>query len=129
MTLLLKKTLKTLWVLPLTVFLLTSVAQADANPANPNMSQQSMQVDSAGSQGMKESMNSGMDKMQHIKMTGDVDIDFAMMMKIHHQQALDMAKMELANGQSPEMKAIAKKIINAQKKEIAQFDHWLNKQK
>lgn len=52
-----------------------------------------------------------------------------MMMKMHHQQALDMAKMELAHGKSPEMKAMAKKIMIAQKKEIAQFDKWLAKQK
>jgi len=35
--------------------------------------------------------------------------------------------MELANGKSPDMKTMAKKIIAAQKKEIAQFDQWLAK--
>ena len=29
-------------------------------------------------------------------MSGDIDKDFAMMMKIHHQQAVDMSEMELA---------------------------------
>ena len=48
---------------------------------------------------------------------------------MHHQKALEMAKMELASGKSPTMKAMAKKIITAQKKEIAQFDQWLAKQK
>ena len=37
--------------------------------------------------------------------------------------------MELANGKSADMKAMAKQIIAAQKKEIAQFDKWLAKQK
>lgn len=40
---------------------------------------------------------------------------------MQHQQALDMAKMELSNGESHTMKAVAKKIITTQKKEIAQF--------
>ena len=40
-----------------------------------------------------------------------------------------MAEMELANGKSPKMKAMAKQIIVAQKKEIAKFDKWLAKQK
>jgi len=62
-------------------------------------------------------------------MSGDVDKDFAMMMKMHHQQALEMAQMELANGKSPEMKAMAKSIISAQKKEIGEFEKWLAKQK
>jgi uncharacterized protein (DUF305 family) len=61
--------------------------------------------------------------------TGDIDKDFAMMMKLHHQQAVNMAEMQLAKGKSPEMKTMSKQIIAAQKKEIAQFDKWLAKQK
>ena len=52
-----------------------------------------------------------------------------MMMKMHHQQAVNMAQTELANGKSSEMKAMAKRIIAAQKKEIAEFDKWLSKKK
>jgi len=62
-------------------------------------------------------------------MSGDTDKDFATMMKMHHQQALKMAEMELVNGKSAEMKAMAKRISVAQKKEIAHFDNWLAKQK
>ncbi|MDP3252474.1 MAG: DUF305 domain-containing protein [Hydrogenophaga sp.] len=42
---------------------------------------------------------------------------------------MPMAEMQLKTGKSPEMKAMAKQIIVAQKKEIAQFDKWLAKQK
>ena len=59
--------------------------------------------------------------------SGDADKDFAMMMKMHHQQALDMAKIELEHGKSPEMKAMAARIIAAQKKEIAELDQWMKK--
>ena len=65
--------------------------------------------------------------MQDMKASGDTDKDFAMMMKIHHQQALDMAQVELDRGKSPEMKSMARKIIAAQKKEIAEFDKWMKK--
>ena len=82
-----------------------------------------------GSSHMKQSMKAGMDGMQQMQSSGDTDKDFAMMMKVHHQQALDMAEMELAHGKSPELKAMAKNIISAQKKEIAQLDRWLAKQK
>ena len=40
---------------------------------------------------MKEAMMTGMDSMQKMPMSGDTDKDFAMMMKMHHQQALNMA--------------------------------------
>ena len=56
---------------------------------------------------MSHSMTSGMDNMKQMKSTGDVDKDFAMMMKIHHEGALDMAKIELATGKSAELKKMA----------------------
>jgi len=83
----------------------------------------------AGSGGMKQSMMAGMDSMQKMQMSGDWDKDFAVMMKMHHQQGVEMAQMEMMHGKSPAMKSMAKKIISAQQKEIAQFDQWLAKQK
>ena len=79
---------------------------------------------SGGSDRMHMSMMNGVDSMKSMPMTGDIDKDFASMMKMHHQQGVEMAKMELANGKSAEMKAMARKIIAAQQKEIAQFDKW-----
>ena len=74
-------------------------------------------------------MMTGMDDIQKMQMSGDTDKDFAMMMKMHHQKGLKMAQMQLDQGKSPEMKAMAKQIVVAQKKEIAQFDQWLAKHK
>ena len=82
-----------------------------------------------GSRNMMHSMQDGMKKMESMKMTGDVDKDFAMMMKMHHQQALDMAQIEIAQGKSPKLRGMAKKIVLGQKKEIAEFESWLSKQK
>ena len=109
--------------------LMSLTAQAESPSAMPtaNTSHSSMQQASSESHDMKKLMTKGMDSMQTMQMSGDMDKDFAMMMKMHHQQALDMAKMEIAHGKSPEMKAMAKKIVAAQKKEIAQFDKWLAK--
>lgn len=105
------------------------VAQAQPAPAAAPMSKGHMPQSGAGSADMKQSMMSGMDGMQKMQMSGDTDKDFAMMMKLHHQQAVEMSQTELAHGKSPEMKSMAKKIIAAQKKEIAEFDRWLAKQK
>lgn len=80
-----------------------------------------------GSEALSQSMMDDMKKMQGMKPRGDTDKDFAMMMKMHHQQALDMAQIEIEHGNSPEMKAMAKKIFAAQKKEIAEFDQWMSK--
>ena len=88
-----------------------------------------MQKGTMGAGDMKKSMMIGMDGMNKMTMSGDTDKDFAIMMKIHHQQAIDLSEMELAHGKSPAMKAMDKQIIAAQKKEIVQFDQFLAKQK
>ena len=122
-----------MYLVPLAAFWLASApAQAQTAPAmtpSASMPMGQMHKGAAGPHDMKASMMMGMDGMQKMPMSGDTDKDFAMMMKMHHQQALNMAEMELANGKSPEMKTMAKQIIVAQKKEIAQFDKWLAKQK
>ena len=82
-----------------------------------------------GSGDMRSSMAGMMKSMESMKMTGDTDRDFATMMKMHHQGAIDMAKIELQSGKDAKMRAMAKRIIDAQQKEIKEFDQWLAKHK
>jgi uncharacterized protein (DUF305 family) len=81
----------------------------------------------SGGQG-QASMMSGMDKMMKdmaaVPMTGNADQDFVGMMKPHHQGAIDMARYELANGKDPAMLKMARDIIAAQEKEIAEMNAW-----
>lgn len=81
----------------------------------------------AGGMDMKAMMKDSSDKMSSMTMTGNPDIDFAVMMRMHHQGAIDMAQAELKNGKEPQMRKMAQSIIAAQKKEIAQFDSFLAK--
>ena len=122
------RTVQVFCLVPLIAFGFSSAVQAQTKPPAA-MTQAEMPKAMAGPGDMKHSMTMGMENMQKMLMSGDIDKDFAMMMRIHHQGALDMAQMELAQGKSPEMKAMAKQIIASQKKEIAQFDKWLAKQK
>jgi len=78
---------------------------------------------------MRGSMTGMMKNIDSMKMTGDMDRDFATMMKIHHQGAIDMAQTELKSGKDAKMRAMAKRIIEAQQKEIKEFDQWLGKHK
>lgn len=78
---------------------------------------------------MRGSMMATMKNMDSMKMTGDTDRDFASMMKMHHQSAVEMAEMELKKGKDAKMRSMAKRIISAQQKEIKEFDQWLGKQK
>lgn len=126
------KSIRVLCLVPLTVLSLVSAAtqaQTSPEPGVSKMPQGHMQQGTRGSEEMKQSMMAGMESMHKMAITGDTDKDFAMMMKMHHQQGVDMANIELAQGKSPAMKAMAKQIISAQKKEITRFDQWLAKQK
>lgn len=82
---------------------------------------QSMQHAEHSSDMKGMNMQSKMD----MTMTGDADHDFAMMMKSHHQKGIEMAQQELKSGKNAEMKAMAKKIVADQTKEIAKLDKWM----
>jgi uncharacterized protein (DUF305 family) len=82
-------------------------------------------ADPASTAGYKAAMMKMMMPMP--KFTGDADVDFMTQMKPHHQAAIDMARIELANGKDAETKALATAIITAQEKEIAMIDAWLKK--
>lgn len=78
-----------------------------------------------GGMDMKAMMKDSGDKMSSMEMTGKPDVDFAMMMRMHHEGAVKMAEAELRDGKDPQMKSMAKSIIASQKKEIAEFDRFL----
>jgi len=52
------------------------------------------------------------------------DQAFLTMMIPHHEMAVDMARAELASGKDPATKALARRVIAAQSKEIAQMRVW-----
>lgn len=74
---------------------------------------------------MKSKMDDMQGQMMAMKSTGNPDVDFAMMMRVHHQGAITMAEAQLKDGKDPQMKKMAKNIIAAQKKEMAVFDKFL----
>jgi uncharacterized protein (DUF305 family) len=67
-----------------------------------------------------------MDAMADQQMiTGDTDNDFASLMIIHHQAAMDSASSYLHHGSNPELIAMANMIIEAQSAEIIALSNWL----
>lgn len=54
----------------------------------------------------------------------EFDKEFLSQMIIHHQGAVDMAKMALENASHQEIKDLATAIIEAQEKEISQMKEW-----
>ena len=87
-----------------------------------DMKSMDMKGHSAGSMEMHKIMMSGM-KMP-MKMTGNVDKDFASMMIMHHQQAIKMADVQIKQGSNAKLKAMASKMKAAQQAEIKQLSPY-----
>lgn len=72
---------------------------------------------------------SAMTKM-HTSMTmaasGNSDVDFMRGMIPHHQGAIDMARIALANSSDPVVRKLATEIVEAQKTEISLMQQWLS---
>ena len=85
-----------------------------------------------GAKGADAEFHHGMVTMQHemsnMKMTGNPDRDFVMMMIPHHRGAVEMAKVELRYGKDPELKKLAQNIIKSQDEEISFMEDWQRKQ-
>ena len=74
---------------------------------------------------MHKHMTMGMQDMQKMKLTGDVDVDFATMMTMHHKHGIEMARIEAEKGKDEKIREMARKIIESQEKESQQFKEWL----
>lgn len=71
-------------------------------------------------------MNNMMRDMQNMAMSGDADHDFAMMMKRHHDGAIEMAAIEMENGRSEELKHLAQKITDDSRTDNMQLTQFMN---
>ncbi|TCJ98457.1 DUF305 family protein family protein [Volucribacter psittacicida] len=65
--------------------------------------------------------------MEQAAFAQNPDVSFAQGMIVHHQGAIEMAKIQLKYGKDPEMRQLAEQIIQAQEPEIKQMEDWLNK--
>lgn len=97
---------------------------SDKNGSDTPMSQMA-HMDTKDMNEMMQSMHSTKENMDAMKMSGNFDIDFANMMVMHHQAAIDMSEVEIAKGNDSRIKTMAQNIITAQKAEIAQLQQFV----
>ena len=109
--------------LPVAVF--AQSAEKGTTPAETRGAAKGKGPSSSPSREMHRSMMEGMKETQKMRMSGNMDRDFAMMMRKHHQDGVKMSQYQMEHGKDPKMREMAQKIMANQKKEIAEFDEWL----
>jgi uncharacterized protein (DUF305 family) len=62
---------------------------------------------------------------RHIIFAGNTDVDFVRMMIPHYQDAIDLAKIEIAHGGDSGLRALAEKMIHDMENYLAMMEAWL----
>jgi len=105
--------------IPAAYLILLSIASACNDDDN------GLKLQSHDNNEMMSIMHAMNDKMDAMQMSGDADQDFANMMILHHQGAIDMANKELEKGNDQTIKAMAQQIVAKQTSEKAGLTTWL----
>ncbi len=103
-----------------------TAAEGDAMMDHGAMGQMDMSAMPPHMQGMMGAMQTMMGSMP-MESSGDPDADFLLMMIPHHQSAIEMARVELEQGDDDETRAMAQAIIDAQEAEIAEMRAMLER--
>ena len=101
------------------------VATALAALTSLSFAQGSSKGAASGAEELHRIMVSSAKESQSMKPSGDVDRDFLTMMRHHHQSGIKMAEVQMREGKSAEVKEMARKIVDGQKKEIAEIEGLL----
>jgi uncharacterized protein (DUF305 family) len=78
---------------------------------------------------LMQSMKSTTEMMNNSKMNGDFDYDFANLMIMHHQMAIDMSQVEIQEGADQSIVDMAAGIVAAQEIEIKMMQEFIKKYK
>ena len=105
---------------------------ANHEPAHDAASHGSHQATAdPGSTRQQNPVTAAMEKMMRdmhaTKNTGNNDIDFAGMMMQHHMGAVEMARVEVSQGNDAALKTFAQKVIDDQNQEITVLQDFITK--
>lgn len=118
-------------ILLLNIFLLSACVD-NRNASETDTTTQSVKlVDSLGNPKMimdndlMHALSGTMARMNQLEMSGAFDLDFANMMILHHQAAIDMSKIEIAQGREEQIIEMAQSIQTLQTAQIGQMEQFI----
>lgn len=109
------------WKAILGVAVLASLATADRAQAAAGQGS----TGSSSADDLEKYMRHSGAEMARMKMTGDVDTDFANAMRKQHETGIRMAEMALQRSKDPKAREMAQKILDEQQQGLKELDAWL----
>lgn len=79
-----------------------------------------------GGEHLMKGMDEMMQEMQGMEMKDDQDHNYAQMITMHHQHAIDMATNYLSHGKDENLKKMAQDMIDKNKSQIERIETWKN---
>lgn len=101
------------------------VNSADTIGSNGARDNNSLDNNTSALASLRSPLDTMLKKIESTKMTGDFDIDYAIMMIDHHQSAVAMSGYEISNGKDDKVKEVARRIMNSQNEEITKLKAFL----
>ncbi len=111
------------------LLLFFSLTSANSCKDNEEADTEEMNHSMTRNNDLVQSINKTSITMDHAKMNGDFDYDFANLMMMHHQMAIDMSKVEIERGSDQTIINMAKGIVAAQEIEIREMQEFIKKYK
>jgi uncharacterized protein (DUF305 family) len=108
---------------------LISLSCKKDNPKDNDVTDTEMNHSLPMENALMNSMETSNSAMLNYKTTGDFDVDFANIMLLHHQMAIDMSKILVKKGKDATIKNIANGIIAVQETEISEMRFFIQNNK
>jgi len=108
-------------------FALAFGAYAQDGNAAARLSSAMGTADAAPSTAAFEAASTKLLKAAETRYTGDADVDFVRAMIPQHESALEMAKVARDYGDDPDVRMLAKKMIETDQAELDWMVEWLEK--
>lgn len=99
--------------------------QSGMNDQTAN-NQQQMGAGGDVSEQLRSATEGTLNQLQSAGLNGDPDHDYAHLLILHHQDAVEMAEVQVQHGQNEELKALAQQIIDNNQQEISELETWVS---
>ena len=77
-----------------------------------------------GAEQLTAAIEGTMQQITQQELNGDADHDYAHLLILHFQDAIEMANVEIEQGKNQDLKALAQMIVDENQRQISELENW-----